>query len=241
MRLRMTKLALEMFIGGSNDFETRQYRVLQCLKEYYTEFAHNRLYPAFKDLVDVTSSLEGLVERKEGMEGSFPQHLTGIDLEHNQLIYESSTSADAEFSRAMDLITWSLPLLKKAIDEAINIYHFVDDHIFLEEVGIMPVYKQEGYWAVPDTKARRLYLLRYEVSLFTSSSERYRQLKTKVLETIELPHVGKAPETLKLEVMQKYHDLPNPAMYMCETDLDFPYESTILPIAKRKLMAQLYS
>jgi hypothetical protein len=30
-------------------------------------------------------------------------------------------------------------------------------------------------------------------------------------------------------------------MYMCETDIDFPYESTILPIAKRKLMAQLYS
>jgi hypothetical protein len=237
----MAKLALEMFIGGSSDFEIRQYHVLQCLKEYYTEFAHNRLYPAFKELVDVTTSLEGLVEKKEGMEGSFPQHLSGVDLEHQHLIYESSPSSDLEFSRAMDLIVWSLPLLKKAIDEAISIYHFVDEHIVIEEIGIMPVYKQEGYWAVPDTKARRLYLLRYEVSLFTASTERYRQLKTKVLETIELSHVSKAPETLKLEVIEKYHDLPNPAMYMCETDLDFPYESTILPIAKRKLMTQLYS
>lgn len=237
----MQKLSLETFIGGGQDIESRQYHVLHCLKEYYAEFSHNRLYPAFKELVDVTTTLEGLVEKKEGMEGSFPQHLTGIDLQHQQLIYDSATDGDSEFQRAMDLIVWSLPHLKKAIDEAINIYHFVDEHLAIEEVGIMPVYKQEGYWAVPDTKSRRLYLLRYEVSLFSSSTERYRQLKTKVLETIELEAVRKAPETLKLEVLQRYHDLPNPAMYMCETDIDFPYESTILPIAKRKLMAQLYS
>ncbi len=230
-----------MFIGGGRDFETRQYHVLNCLKEYYAEFSHNRLYPAFKDLVDVTTTLEGLVEKKEGMEGSFPQHLTGVDVERQQLIYDSATESDPEFQRAMDLIVWSLPHLKKAIGEAINIYHFVDEHIVIEEVGIMPVYKKEGYWIVPDAKGRRLYLLRYEVSLFSSSNEKYRQLKTKVLETFEFETIHKAPETLKLEVIEKYHDLPNPAMYMCETDIDFPYEATILPIAKRKLITQLYS
>ena len=78
-------------------------------------------------------------------------------------------------------------------------------------------------------------------SLFSSSTERYRQLKTKTLETIEFDTLHKTPESLKLELMERYHDLPNPAMYMCETDLDFPYEPTILPIAKRKFMAQLYS
>jgi len=214
---------------------------LSCLKDYYAEFSHNRLYPAFKELVDVTTTLEGLVEKKEGMEGSFPQHLTGVDIEHQQLIYDSATEGDPEFQRAMDLIVWSLPHLKKAIDEAINIYHFVEEHLDIEEVGIMPVYKQEGYWTVPDTRARLTYLLRYEVSLFSSSTERYRSLKTRVLETIQFETLHKTPETLKLEVIEKYHDLPNPAMYMCETDMDFPYESTLLPIAKRKLMAQLYS
>jgi hypothetical protein len=55
---------------------------------------------------------------------------------------------------------------------------------------------------------------------------------------MDLPRIQKSPEVIKLEVMRRYHDLPNPAMYMCETDLDFPYESTVLPIAKRKFMAQ---
>jgi len=237
----MEKLSLELFISGGQDLETRQYHVLHCLKDYYSEFSHNRLYPAFKELVDVTTTLENLVEKKQGIEGAFPQHLTGIDIEHQKLLYESSTTADQEFQRAVELIVWSLPHLKKAIEEAISIYHFVDDHIVIEEVGLMPVYKQEGYWTVPDTKAKRIYLLRYEISLFSSSKEKYRQLKTKVLETIEETSLHRSPEALKLEIMEKYQDLPNPAMYTCETDIDFPYESTILPIAKRKLMSQLYS
>lgn len=237
----MQKLSLELFIGGARDIETRQYEVLNCLKGYYAEFSHNRLYPSFKELIDVTSTLEGLVGKKEYLEGTFPQHFIGVDIEHQQLIFERTSEHDPEFQRAMDLIVWSLPHLRKAIDEAINIYHFVDDHIVIEEVGIMPVYKDEGYWAVPDAKTRRLFLLRYEVSLFSSSAERYRQLKTTLLETIKMTSLHKTPEAFKLEVIEKYQDLPNPAMYMCETDLDFPYESTILPIAKRKLMLQLYS
>jgi hypothetical protein len=39
--------------------------------------------------------------------------------------------------------------------------------------------------------------------------------------------------------MKKYHDLPNPATYRCEVDIDFPYQDTVLPVAKRKLMAHL--
>jgi hypothetical protein len=41
-----------------------------------------------------------------------------------------------------------------------------DEQISIEEVGIMPAYRQEGYWLVPDTQAAQLNLLRYEVSLF---------------------------------------------------------------------------
>lgn len=237
----MHKLSLEMFIGGGRDVETRQYQVLDCLKAYHNEFSHNRLYPAFKELIDVTSALEGLVGEKKDLDGTFPQRFVGVDIEQKRLIFENTSSHDPEFERAIDLILWSLPRLKNAIEEAISIYHFVDEHIVIEEVGIMPVYKEEGYWTVPDGKARRLYLLRYEVSLFSSSTERYRQLKTTVLETMEMTGLQKTPEAIKLEVIEKYQDLPNPAMYMCETDLDFPYESTILPIAKRKFMSQLYS
>jgi hypothetical protein len=168
-----------------------------------------------------------------------PHNISSVDLESRHLVYERSNASDPDLERSMELIAWSIPLLRKAIEEAIGIYHFVEEHIDIEEVGIMPVYRQEGYWAVPDARARKLYLLRYQVSLFSSATEKFRQLKTRLLEAIETSQVHRSREALKLEVLEKYHDLPNPAMYMCETDLDFPYESTILPVAKRKLMTHL--
>jgi hypothetical protein len=75
--------------------------------------------------------------------------------------------------------------------------------------------------------------------LFTETNERYRTLKTRLLESIEQRLVKLAPESIKRQLMEKYHDLPNPATFWCDTDLEFPYSETILPIAKRKLLAQV--
>jgi hypothetical protein len=131
--------------------------------------------------------------------------------------------------------------LKRAIEEGMHIYNFVDEHISIEEVGIMPAYREEGYWLVPDTRAAHLNLLRYQVSLFSSTSERYRALKTVVVDSLAEGAIKLSPESVKLLLMKRYQDLPNPATYRCEVDMDFPYLETILPVGKRKLMAQLVS
>ena len=120
-----------------------------------------------------------------------------------------------------------------------DIYNFVEEHISIEEVGIMPMYREEGYWFVPDAKRSRLNLFRYEVSLFTAVDERFRTLKTRLLESLEEDSIKRPPEDIKLELVHRYRELPNPATYMCESDLDFPYDQTMLPVAKRKLMKHL--
>jgi hypothetical protein len=79
------------------------------------------------------------------------------------------------------------------------------------------------------------------VSLYSSEHERYRRLKTTHIGEVSQRIVHSTPESIKLNLLALYHDLPNPATYVCETDLDFPYNETILPVAKRKLMAQMFS
>jgi hypothetical protein len=44
---------------------------------------------------------------------------------------------------------------------------------------------------------------------------------------------------LKLGLINKFPDLPNPVLYKIETDIDFPFIETVLPVAKRKLIQQL--
>jgi hypothetical protein len=42
-------------------------------------------------------------------------------------------------------------------------------------------------------------------------------------------------------LIAEHRELPNPATYLCQTELDFPFQETILPVAKRKLLRRLYS
>jgi benzoyl-CoA reductase/2-hydroxyglutaryl-CoA dehydratase subunit BcrC/BadD/HgdB len=234
-------LRLETFLSGPGDFEGRQYLILQGLKEHYSRFSNNRLYPSLSDLVDLYGSLQDLLREEDHLKGNLPQDLKDIDVEHQKLVYESIPLNDSEISQLLDLIEWAIPHIKKALDEGMAIYQFVDSHIIIAHVGILPMYREEGYWFVPDSSAHQLHVLRYEVSLFTSANERYRSLKTRHLESMEQGAITNSPEAIKLMLVEKYHDLPNPATYLCETDLDFPYSETILPVAKRKLMAHLFS
>lgn len=237
----MGKLTLQTFITGPQDLETRQYQVLEGLRASYDEFAHSRLYPALSDLVEIHTVLTGILKKHRDIEGHLPHRLTGIDLEGNKLVFEPMADAHTDFSVSVELIEWALPKIQQAIEEGVNIYDFVEEHIAIEHVGIMPMYKEEGYWFVPEPRASLLHLLRYEVTLFTSANEQFRALKTSPLETIEHPHVRRSPESIKLRLIEKYRDLPNPATYMCEMDIEFPYTETLLPIAKRKLIAQVFS
>jgi hypothetical protein len=43
-------------------------------------------------------------------------------------------------------------------------------------------------------------------------------------------------ENIKYDLIRSRSELPNPAVYSIETELSFPVEETILPIAKRSLV-----
>jgi hypothetical protein len=43
-------------------------------------------------------------------------------------------------------------------------------------------------------------------------------------------------ENIKAELIRSRKDFPNPAVYSIETDLSFPIDETLLPIAKRTLV-----
>jgi hypothetical protein len=236
----MRPLSLETFVAGARDMETKQYEVLHGLKQFYSEYHRNRLYPGLAELIDLWAALDDFIQKKKDIQNRLPHRLKELDFENRKLVFESiDTNADLE--RVSDLIVWALPLIKLAIDEGMSIYNFVDAHMAIEGVGILPMYREEGYWFVPDNRASLLHLLRYEASLFTSATGRFRALKTQLLDSVKQACIRHSPESIKLGLIEKYRDLPNPATYVCETDLEFPYNETILPVAKRKLMSAVFA
>jgi hypothetical protein len=234
-------LRIETFLTSSGDSEKKQYLVLSGLKAYKDEFTRNKLYPSLSELADLYAALQDLTGEREDIQQHVPQELKDVDLQNQQLIFEPVEETDKNLDQILDLVLWAIPLVKKTLEEGMHIYNFVDEHIMIAEVGIVPIYLEEGYWFVPESRAHQLHLFRYEISLYTSANERYRTLKTRALETVEQERISSTPEEIKWMLIRKYRDLPNPATFMCETELDFPYGETILPVAKRKLMARLFS
>ena len=233
-------LSLELFLTASNDIETTQYRFLNELKEVRRAFSDNVVYPHLGTLVSLYDNLKTLLEQLDRSRGSMPGDITHIDSESLSPAYTNRFLHEDHMGSLEEIITWALPFIQDAIEEGRTIYEFVDQHMVLEEVGIIPAYVEEGYVLIPDKKSRQLHVLRYQLSIFTGKDENYRSLKTTHVRALPSGEVVRDPGSIKLQLVSDNRDLPNPATFSFATDLDFPFEPTMLPIAKRKLMRHLY-
>ncbi|SRR5690606_7105627 len=234
----MNSLKLESFLSSDTDWEKNQYKVLGGIKKYLNAFNKQKLYPALSELIELTGILEDIRNHKKLMKGSFPKQITEYDIRNKKIIYETieKLSPDVEF--LFDLIDWALPLLKNAIEEGIVLYEYVEKNLRIENVGVVPLYKNEGYFLIPDNTSETVQVHRFECSLFESGKEPFRALKTRLIDAIEKVIVN-TPETIKLDLIKRFKDLPNPATFFCVTDLDFPFTETLFPVAKRKLMGRV--
>ena len=232
---------LDLFTSAVDDFEGAQYRILSNLQHARQQFASNRIYPYLGQLIQIYGTLQTIVSTSEGLREALPGKIIDVDLEAKEVVYEQPELETDQMMAVEELIQWAMPIIQDAIDEGKTIFEFVEDNLHMEEVGIVPSYVQEGYLFVPDHENRDLHILRYTLSIFTGPKERYRSLRTAHVRSVRQQSVHQSPQHLKLSLMEERRDLPNPATYCFDFDLDFPYEETVLPVAKRKLMRYLFT
>lgn len=237
----MESLKLETFLSADKDWEMNQYRVLGGIKEYHTELTKKKVYPTLAELIQLASTLENIIDNKSKLKGSFPKQIKDFDVKNKKIRFEQTGKYPADVEFLFELIEWAYPLIKSEIEEAIVLYDFVENSIEIDHVGIVPLNRDEGYFLIPDNKGEKIQVHRFESSIFSSETEKYRSLKTRLIQEIEKKLLETSPESIKLDLIKKFTDLPNPATFMCHTDLDFPFNETIFPVAKRKLMAAVAS
>lgn len=234
-------LTIEFFTQVTSDFEVCQYKVLAGLKGVSEDFKKNKIYPHLSHLIELHKTLADIVNSLQDLRNQFPKRIKKIDFVNQEIEHEVVFVAGSDLAKIEDLIEWALPYIKAKIEEGKAIYEFVNEELKLEEVGIIPNYTDEGYFFVPDNEASKLLLFQYEVTVFESSQDKYRSLKTAFLNALEQGRAYLSPNAIKLDLISKNKELPNPATYAFNTDLNFPFRETIFPVTKRKLLRQLYA
>lgn len=237
----MGMLTLDMFTQGVTDLEAAQYRVMAALTEVKRGFRQNTLYPGLGELIELSSVLETITRNRDRYRSSLPRTLTGVDLEKKELLFDAVPADEESVARAFELLLWAMPFVKDLTDEGVAMYDFVHQNLSIDPVGIMPLYRDEGYVFLPDHRSNVVHVLRYELSLYTAEEEHYRAMRTVEIEAHVPSSPLETPEDLKLWLMEAHKEMPNPATFLMDTDLDFPFDQTILPVAKRKLMRHLIS
>jgi hypothetical protein len=225
---------------GFIDFEMQQYRLLAYLKEVKQHFQENKLYPQLADIVFHYNNLLAFRNNKKFLQDQFPRKLEGIKMQKLELVYERML-ADNELMQELEHITnYAIDELKGTLSEGTGIYDLVEQKLLIEPVGIVPLYKNEGYVFIRYGAFSEVRIYSYSITLFEHKDSKYKGIKMEYLDSRE-KNLANTYEQIKLDIIRSIRTLPNPAVFKVEYPFSVPYQETLLPIAKRVLVRQIES
>jgi hypothetical protein len=223
---------------GLIDFEYKKYQLLGYLKNVKESFNRVELYPFLSDLVFHYRNLMTLRENKLIIHESFPKELSTERLKNLEISYKKIIEDDAIMREIESIMDYALPQFKSSLDEGSFIYEYVESKCEISPVGLTSLYANEGYLFVTQPPEKETSIYRYQITFFEQSNEPMRGIQTTFVETTEKNLVS-TYEKLKLALVKKYTELPNPAAYLVLSKLKFPYMQTLMPVAKRLLVKEI--
>lgn len=231
----MERLSQNWLTEGLVDFEYKKYVLLAYLKNVRENFNGKRLYPFLADLLFHYKNLLELKENKKLLYENFPKTITKADFEKLQLVYKEIVNDDKVMQEIEDIISFSLPKLESHVQEGKVIFDDIEGQLTISPIGVSPLDQQAGYLFIhvhnePETK-----IFEYQVTIFESADERFRGLHTNYVESAKKTFANTF-ESMKIELIKKYRNMPNPATFLIDSKSSFPFNETLLPIAKRMLI-----
>lgn len=228
----MEKLSKDWLTQGLIDFEYKKYLLMGYLQTVQKSFDRTELYPFMSDLVFHYRNLVSLKENKSLIRESFPKEISIEDFKRLELSYRKLIDDDAMMSELESIIEFALPQLSDSLKDGSVIYDYVESQCEISPIGVTPLYAKEGYLFVSQPPEKETILYRYQVSIFGDSQEPLRSLNTQYIDTIE-KNTANTYEQLKLSLIKRFKDLPNPATYLILSKMKFPFSETLMPVAKR--------
>lgn len=232
----MKTLTIEAFLNSLDDIETAKYKILAIVKQYRKLFQQNKIYPYLAELIETGYILAQMFENKPEIPESIEDELIQINLYETQDQFNSIYLTVDEYNDFFTLIEWTLPFLEETVDEGKIIYDFVEDSLDIIENSNSGKSNESGYFLIPDNEYELVNVYYFELKETIEDKHQLHQLKTTHIDTIS------KTETLNSnfpELMQKYIFDSDFSTYYFNTELDFPFVETLLPIVKRKLTEKI--
>jgi hypothetical protein len=207
----MERLRPGWFLHGLWDEEYQRYRLLAYLKHVQAAFFAQRLYPPLSDLIESYEELRSLAQA---------QQTTAVLEDSTDTLYR--------------IIQFAIPKLEESIQEGQQIYDLIERHLQVEVVGLIPLYKAEGYLFLRRGGEKVVRAYRYEIRPI-QDKEGLVGIRLEPVEEFVFSILATPFTILRERLLKAHKDLPTPLTLVVESPLEVPLQETLLPIIKRNL------
>ncbi|MDB5144449.1 MAG: hypothetical protein JWQ66_3162 [Mucilaginibacter sp.] len=150
----MKSLGVNWFIEGSIDFEHKKYILLDYLQEINRHFDRSKLYPNLTDLIFHYNNLLDFKRNKTVLQQAFPQQMAKADIEAVKLTYQKIIQDDSSMQEIESIISYALHKMDPAIQTGKEIYDFVESHLNIDPIGLVPLMPYSGYFSLRNGRER---------------------------------------------------------------------------------------
>ncbi|MDW8236390.1 MAG: hypothetical protein RMK98_07230 [Bacteroidia bacterium] len=206
----MQRLRPGWFLEGLWDAEYQQYRLLSYLQSVRKAFLAQQLYPPLADLTDSYHELLHLSDQVQNSE-------------------------DPLLETLREIIAFALPRLQELIEEGKFIYETIAGSLQAYGVGVVPLYRDEGYVLVRRGTEPIIRAYIYEVKHLVDGEGKRIAIHLRQVQEYHVGSLQIAVGTLREGLMREHPELPVPYTLMVESPWLVPWEETLIPIIRRSL------
>lgn len=231
MNLDITKIT-----SCGSDWETNHYTFLKTLKSWQSDLRKNKIYPTLEYLYQLQNKFYDLLNENIESKGWLDREVRGALVNDQLVVLEKAHQISSQLEKLIDFVKWALDVNNDLLEEAEIIKQFVYDGIDILPLGDTDKYRGKGYIIVPDNKKRVHKIYLYELSISWTVDEPVEYLDLELLRSIPFDIIESGTEELIIQFIKYNQLLYDPMVYICKTEIDFPFNETVLPIVENKLL-----
>lgn len=233
----LVPLSLELFL--SEDQEAAHYRIRAAFRAHRQALQQRRLFPTWRQAQILRDTLQQLLRQRQTIEEALPHTVVGIDwvsLRLERVLTYTPAARERFLQHVFALAEGVLPELEELCHDSGILYDFATEHIALYELGLRLPHHSEGFLLIPYRAQQQLLIWHYRLLPLLDTSQRH-PLELRTVASLPLSPIW-TPQLWQSFLRERFPHVRG-AIYVCESDEDFPLQETLLPIAEQQLAARV--
>ncbi|MCB0791537.1 MAG: hypothetical protein H6595_07125 [Flavobacteriales bacterium] len=229
--MRTDRLPKDWILAPAIDLELKQYLLLAYLQRVEGRFSDRKLYPELHEVQAHLDDLQELHDVRESLLDSLPRTLLGIDLRDGTLVRERTEDPEV-IGVITEVIGFALPRMQETLTVGEQLRHELAQCIHFAPVGLLPLDAREGYLLLRNGREALVYAYAMPIYREVAPERFYRSVVTQYVSSFSIG-LATSYERIKMDLVRRRSELPNPAMFSVEADLELPRMETFMPLAKQ--------